>query len=268
MGLFDKKYCDICGNKIGLLGNRKLADGNLCKDCAKKLSPWFTERKQSTVEDIKEQLSYREENQKRANQFHPNITLGESKKLMIDTADQWFTVTDGDPAGENADIVSFRDFTGIDTDISEYRRQIYYKDKDGKQVSYNPPRYEYDYNFYVIIHVNTPYFNEMKFQINSMSVTISDNGTGSLLGRSRNTQRYDQYRQMQADMKKALTDAVQMGDSSNGNASIPVTNPDTFTSVQSGADTVNPAPSVWTCPYCGKADNSGKFCENCGAPKP
>ena len=24
MGLFDKKYCDICGEKIGLLGNRKL----------------------------------------------------------------------------------------------------------------------------------------------------------------------------------------------------------------------------------------------------
>lgn len=28
MGLFDKKYCDICGEKIGLLGNRKLDDGN------------------------------------------------------------------------------------------------------------------------------------------------------------------------------------------------------------------------------------------------
>ena len=41
MGLFDKKICDICGEKIGLLGNRKLDDGNLCKDCAKKLSPWL-----------------------------------------------------------------------------------------------------------------------------------------------------------------------------------------------------------------------------------
>ena len=39
MGLFDKKYCDICGDKIGLLGNRKLENGNLCKNCAKKLSP-------------------------------------------------------------------------------------------------------------------------------------------------------------------------------------------------------------------------------------
>ena len=56
MGLFDKKNCDICGKAIGLLGNRKLADGNCCKDCAAKLSPYFYERKQSTVEDIKKQL--------------------------------------------------------------------------------------------------------------------------------------------------------------------------------------------------------------------
>ena len=53
MGLFDKKNCDICGEKIGLLGNRKLDDGNLCKNCAAKLSPWFEERRHSTVDDIK-----------------------------------------------------------------------------------------------------------------------------------------------------------------------------------------------------------------------
>ena len=52
MGLFDKKYCDICGEKIGLLGNCKLDDGNLCKECAKKLSPWFEERRHSTVEEM------------------------------------------------------------------------------------------------------------------------------------------------------------------------------------------------------------------------
>ena len=66
MGFFDKKYCDVCGEKIGLLGNRKLENGNLCKDCAAKLSPFFSERKSSTVEEIKEQLAYREEKQKRA----------------------------------------------------------------------------------------------------------------------------------------------------------------------------------------------------------
>ena len=52
MGLFDKKYCDFCGNKIGLLGNRKLEDGNMCKDCASKLSPWFGERRHSTKAEM------------------------------------------------------------------------------------------------------------------------------------------------------------------------------------------------------------------------
>ena len=69
MGLFDKKNCDICGEKIGLLGNRKLDDGNLCKNCASKLSPWFEERRHSTVEDIKRQLAYREENKNAVRSF-------------------------------------------------------------------------------------------------------------------------------------------------------------------------------------------------------
>ena len=70
MGLFNKKYCDICGEKIGLLGNRKLENGNLCKNCAKKLSPWFSDRRSSTVEEIKAQLAYREENQQKVAAFH------------------------------------------------------------------------------------------------------------------------------------------------------------------------------------------------------
>ena len=73
MGLFDKKICDICGEKIGLLGNRKLDDGNLCKDCAKKLSPWFEDRRHSTVEDIKRQLEYREKNKKAVMDFCINV---------------------------------------------------------------------------------------------------------------------------------------------------------------------------------------------------
>ena len=60
MGLFDKKFCNICNGKIGLLGNRKLADGNLCKDCARLLSPFVTDRRQSSVEEIRQHLNYRE----------------------------------------------------------------------------------------------------------------------------------------------------------------------------------------------------------------
>ena len=93
MGLFDKKYCDICGEKIGLLGNRKLEDGNLCKDCARKLSPFFSDRRNSTVEEIKQQLAYREENERRLADFRPDSIFGESEKVYVDSAAAKFNLT-------------------------------------------------------------------------------------------------------------------------------------------------------------------------------
>lgn len=91
--LFDKKNCDICGEKIDLLGNRKLEDGNLCKDCASKLSPFFTERRRSTVEDIRTQLAYREENAKELNDFYPSLTFGTDEKVYVDNEHKRIIVT-------------------------------------------------------------------------------------------------------------------------------------------------------------------------------
>ena len=87
MGLFDafkKKECSICGGEIGLLGNRKLEDGNMCKNCAAKLSPWFSERRSSTVEEIKAQLDYREANKEKVAAFRTTRTLGETTKVLLD----------------------------------------------------------------------------------------------------------------------------------------------------------------------------------------
>ena len=84
MGLFDKKYCDICGEKIGLLGNRKLEDGNLCKECAKKLSPFFSERRHSTVSEIQEQLDYREENKKKVADFKRKFPIFPQSHYLCD----------------------------------------------------------------------------------------------------------------------------------------------------------------------------------------
>ena len=79
--LFDKKECDLCGGEIGLLGNRKLEDGNMCKNCAKKLSPFFDERRHSTVAQINEQLAYREANKADVAAFHVTRTLGNGTKV-------------------------------------------------------------------------------------------------------------------------------------------------------------------------------------------
>ena len=184
MGLFDKKYCDVCGEKIGLLGNRKLEDANLCKHCAAKLSPWFNERRHSTLQEIKEQLAYRDENREAVRKFHTTLTYGRSTKVLIDEDARKFMVTKAKDLEEaNPDVLDFSQVTGCDLDIDEDRSELYRTDKDGKSVSYNPPRYEYSYDFYMIIRVNHPYFDEMKFKLNSFSVNTGENRASMSGGR-------------------------------------------------------------------------------------
>jgi len=171
MGLFEKKFCDICGEKIGLLGNRKLKDGNLCKECAKKLSPFFDDRRVSTISQIKEQLKYREEKKHAVADFHVTRTLGDYTKVMLDEDAGKFIVTSARKwQDENPDVMNFSQVTGCDIDISESRTELMQENKDGERVSYTPPRYEFYYDFFITIYVNNPWFDEMRFKVNSGSI--------------------------------------------------------------------------------------------------
>ena len=297
MGLFDKKYCDICGEKIGLLGNRKLEDGNLCKDCAKKLSPWFSDRRRSTVEDIKGQLAYREENREKAAQFRTTRSFGEDWKVLLDEDHRWFTVTRArDLAEANPDILDFDAITGCRMDIDESRTELTREDADGKDVSYVPPRYEYSYDFDAIISVRHPYFDEMRFRLNDSSVYYEPAAMQQrpmmgqmgqmqrpMPGRPQNMQRpmmgqpmgmnrmanevnpencmeYRKYRQMGDEICQALEQARSGGKQPAGAA------PEGNIIMREAAQDI-PAAGPWTCPACGGA-NTGKFCEYCGSPRP
>ncbi len=177
--IFEKKECSICGGEIGLLGNRKLEDGNLCKSCAVKLSPWFSDRRQSTVAEIGEQLSYREANQEKVAAFHTTRTLGENMKVLLDEDAGCFMVTAArNLADANPDVLAFSDVTGCKLDIEENKNEIEYKAAEGKRQSFNPKRYAYSYDFYIEINVNNPYFNVIRFRLNNSSV---DNDAETLL---------------------------------------------------------------------------------------
>lgn len=175
MGLFDKKTCDICGNKIGLLGNRKLDDGNLCKDCAAKLSPWFSERRHSTVFQIREQLAYREANREKVNCFHCTRTFGSWTKVMLDEDSRLFMVTRARDVKEaNPDVLRFEDVTGFEIKPEEKKKEIRHKDEEGKEISYEPKRYEYSYDIKCRIYVNNPYFSEIEFRMNEWSIELGE----------------------------------------------------------------------------------------------
>ena len=174
MGLFDKKFCDICGEKIGMLGNRKLADGNMCKDCAKLLSPFCDDRRSSTIDEIKAHLQYREENKIALRSFSPMITVdGDYKNIYVDTAKGNFVVSSNKPGNwdnENPDVIPISAITSLTLDIEEDKNEIFYDDAQGNSKSYVPARYEYEYDFTLKFLVNTPYFDDFDVKLNNFSV--------------------------------------------------------------------------------------------------
>lgn len=175
MALFDKKTCDFCGKKIGLLGNRKLNDGDMCKDCAKGISPYLKGRKQFSVADMKEHLDYRQENKRKLERFSPTRTMGSYYKLYIDdNSGQWLISRLARYKDDNPDILTFDQVTGCTVTVDEDRDEIKRKLPDGKEESYTPPRYQYSYDFRVEINVNSPWFSEISFKVNNSSIQGSN----------------------------------------------------------------------------------------------
>ena len=276
MGLFDKKYCSICGEKIGLLGNRKLADGNLCKECANKLSPRFTERRESTVEEIRAQLEYRAANKEKLGSFRVTNTYGTgSEKLYLDAEAGAFVVSSSAPDKGNPDIVTFDMVTGCEADIRESKSEVKYRSADGRTCSYSPAQYTKKYDFYMLISVNHPYFDQIRFSLNGSSLTFEP-----------------QFTVIRDPNQNLLKDT---GDAKNKPALVPPTvfaRPAGDPAADAGyqrylamADEIRakllrlpesepepakaeeaPSPASVVCPYCGEANAPGDTCAFCGAP--
>lgn len=175
--LFEKKVCAFCGGEIGLLGNRKLEDGNMCKTCASKLSPFFTDRRGSTVAEIAEQLQYREANKEAVAAFNATLSLGGNTKVLIDEDAGKFIVTrERKLMEENPDVLDFSMVTNVTLDIDEEKDEEKMQDKEGNEVSYKPPRYNFSYDFYLTIRVRHPYFDEIRFQLNDSSIVTTESG--------------------------------------------------------------------------------------------
>ncbi len=289
MGLFDKKYCDFCGEKIGLLGNRKLEDGNMCKDCAKKLSPFCDDRRHSTVEHIKAHLEYREQNKVALKSFNPTLTLGEHKKFYFDDNAKTFVVSDEKPGSdkwfaENPDVIPFSQVTGCGLDVDENRKEIYARDREGNQISYNPPKYEYSYNFTLEFTLNNPFFDDFNITLNPYYV------------KDRNSLEYNKYQTIAAQIMNIfgfgvgynpLTHSAGTGINSvaagvnaffnqvaanaaqqNMNTQ-PQGNPYVRATAQPQQPVQQPVQQPAQqgggfCPECGTPLGGGKFCTNCG----
>ena len=249
MGLFDKKYCSVCGNQIKLFGKVKLEDGNLCKECSAKLSPWFSERRSSTVEDIKGQLAYREANKAEAAKFNITRSLGTDMKLLLDEDAGKFAVSRARNLAEaNPDILDFSQVTGCQLEIDEDRDEAKTKDKEGRLVSYNPPRYTYSYDFNMVINVNHPYFDSIEFRLNPSRVELTpDPVPAARMPNPKMNPEYQEYERMGNEIKKLLTSVRQQ--------------------VRDEAKAAAEPKVAVTCPGCGASTipDANNCCEYCGS---
>ena len=253
MGLFDKKICDICGEKIGLLGNRKLDDGNLCKDCAKKLSPWFEERRHSTVED-------REKNKKAVMDFCITRQINtRNYNVFIDDNKGNFTVARKLDVNENPDIVPLSAIVQCRVDVDQQQHEETYT-KDGENVSYQPPVYKYEFDYTMRIKVRTQWFDDMDFRLNTFS--ISSDKRRELM----------EVEQTAYQIIAALTPNVagmqfgMSGMNMTGGMQVGMSGMNMTGGMQSGMSGMQQNSSSWKC-QCG-AENTGRFCEYCGQPRP
>ena len=304
MGLFDKKYCDICGEKIGLLGNCKLDDGNLCKECAQKLSPWFEERRHSTVEEIRCQLAYREQNKEMVQKF--NVTRQISTKtynVFIDDTQGNFTIAHKLDVKENPDIVPLSAVLQCKMDIEQDRKEETYI-KDGKTVSYDPPVYKYEYQYRMKIQVRSSWFDDMDFRLHNFSIEQDDRAeimeieragyeiVSALTGQApmgmqgmngmpvNNGMNYGMQgmngmpmnNSMQGMNGMPMNNSMQgmngmpMNNSMQGMNSTQMNNSMPVNNGTQGNQQMQQPGGTWKC-QCG-AENKGKFCEYCGQPRP
>ncbi len=259
MGLFDRKYCNICGAKIGFLGNRKLEDGNLCKDCARKLSPFFTDRRHSTVDEIRSQLAYREENAKKLLEFHPDLVFGTDEKIYLDLSSKKFVVTSAeDFRNDNPDIIDASQIIAYEKNIEDNEEEIFFTDKEGNEKSYNPPKYQYSYEFHITFKIDSPWFDEISVDLNN--------------GERPDNKESDLFLEQQMKLSELVSILhcwiypEQPEDHLMGpdvrtinlqNQAVPMEIP----SIQ----TESPAVDCWKC-SCGTI-NYSKFCEECGKPR-
>ncbi len=286
MGLFDRKNCDICGSKIGLLGNRKLEDGNLCKDCAAKLSPFFSERRDSTVAQIREQLAWREENKARVTEFRPDLTFGEGgTRLRIDREARRFAVCSSrDLETGNPDILSLDDITSAEVRISERKSHITHRDESGKTVPDDPPRYRWSFDFTVKIHVDNPWIDLINVLLNRSAVTVEEPGeeeSDSLQKSLRSISKllagspkpfdphedgeYLRFASMAEEAAAALKPAPEETEAAPPPEEGPSLEPNGTADTEAAEEAAEEPFRPKFCPNCGhKLDKPGKFCPNCG----
>lgn len=192
--LFGKETCFVCGTEVGALKRKRLADGVMCKDCAKRLSPWFDDFGDATKADIQTQLDARERNRQALEQgvFHTTRVLGDWDVILFDDQVRSFSalkcpseeglfgarrqVTDmSDVIDLNPDVLTLSQVKGVEINITETHHEVKHT-VNGEEVSYSPRRWRYEYDFHLDVTVDSPFIKKLRLKLNDGAVKIVTEG--------------------------------------------------------------------------------------------
>ena len=118
MGLFDKKKCPRCGAEVHWIDlTKKTAEGTLCGECTKLLSPYWDNTKKCTLADIDKHLEYRDANLERLKtEFKPDKNAGYQPTLFMDTVNRLWCISfeDGGYLVDNPDLFTYAQLKKFD----------------------------------------------------------------------------------------------------------------------------------------------------------
>lgn len=192
MGLFKKENCCLCGGKTGML-DKKCLSGKVCKECAKKMSPWFDDYKNSIAGALDAQRMGREIDAGliQTKIYNFSKIFGEFGVILIDEKEKKFIafpdtskglfgnqrkVTSIDDVIDlGPDIIRFDQVEDFEIDITETTREEK-QTVNGQQVSYNPPHILYMETFTLRMKINHPYVKSIYIQLNDGAVQIHNIG--------------------------------------------------------------------------------------------
>lgn len=182
MGLFSKD-CLLCGKDVGTLSGEKIQDGKVCKDCIEKLSPWFSDFKNATAEDLQAQIDARVENHSLLDEFNMTKAWGVKKyplsiQFIYDKNHRWFVCVEG-PAetfkDRLPDVIAFDQVRDVYLDVKERWAEEYGQYAVATNNILSQDQYDkvfWHYDFYLNILLDHPYLSHIRYKMNWNSTII------------------------------------------------------------------------------------------------
>ena len=161
--------------RIGLLGTRSSKTATCARAAPQSSPPGSANAATAPEPRSRLQLDYREENKTAVAAFHPTRKLGKYTKLLMDEEAKKFAVTSAsDLTKANPDILDYSQAGDCRLNIDESRHELKQKDAEGKLVSYDPPQYEYSYDFHVEIDVEHLCIDTIRYSLSNGYIKTGD----------------------------------------------------------------------------------------------